>query len=103
MAVCRLLERTSSFHFYPFQQTPDLRRLRPPRESGALDALFSVHHVRQDRVDSAEMAGPFRFQPRKHVILDAKGDRGSFGPHPERDHLSQLLVGERRDVREVDL
>ena len=72
------------------------------RESGTLDALFSVHHVCQDRVDSAQMTGPFRFQPRKHVILDTKGDQGSFGPHPERDHLGQLLVSERRNVREVD-
>src|SRR5207247_10428597 len=70
----------------------------PPR-----DALLGFHDVPQNIVDPGEVAFPLRFQPGEHAWFEAHAHRHLRPDISQWHHLSQLLIGQARNVVKVDI
>ena len=49
------------------------------------------------------MARALRLQPSQHIVLNAKRNESRFGTKPERYHFGKLLIGQRWNIREINL
>jgi hypothetical protein len=72
-----------------------------------LDAPLSLHDARKDIVDSRQMARPLGPQPFQHVAPDIERNHlllfQTVPCIPKSRHRRKLLVGERWDIRIIDM